>query len=189
MWYGYPKGSTLPENSMKKKLFDKAAEMVDEDRWKDYGDPDDVWEAITMGWRVIFAGGVTVKKAHMAMAWMKICRELTKPKYDNAIDGLAYLWMAFKEHENGECKEKLQGSLDTEGSVSAPRTDIGGEVPADGDFESRERERMLRIKRILSRMDRQERKNRGKYADKPREVGSHIRRWKMALKDDHNEAW
>jgi hypothetical protein len=188
MWYGYSKESTSLAHPMKK-LFEQAAEMVDEDRWKDYGDPDDVWEAITMGWRVIFAGGVTIKKAHMAMTWMKICRELKKPKFDNAVDGLAYLWMAFKEYENGECKEKLQGSVDTERGVSASRTDDGRKVPADRDFESRKRARVLRVERILGRVDREKREDRGKYADKSRKAGSHIRRWKMALKDDHNEAW
>lgn len=181
--------ATSPENSMKKKLFEATEEMLDEKRWADYGDPDDVWEAITLGWRVIFASGVTKKNAHFAMAWLKICRELKKSKYDNAVDGLAYLWMAFKEHENGECETKLQGSMDSEGSVSAPGTVDEREVPSDGDFESRERERMLRIKRILGRMDRQERKNRGKHPNKTHKVGSYIRRWKMALKDDHNESW
>lgn len=172
-----------------KKLFENASAMVDDNRWKDYGDPDDVWEAITVGWRVIFAGGVTIKKAHMAMAWMKICRELKKSKYDNAIDGLAYLWMAFKEYENGECETKLQGGVDTEGSVSARGTVADRKIPVDGDFESRERERMLRIERILGRLDRQDRKNRRQHPDKTHKVGSYIRKWKMALKDDHNESW
>jgi hypothetical protein len=71
-------------------ILEEAAGLVDGPRESDYGHPRDNFADIQIGWEVIFRGGITPAKVGLAMAWVKICRELHVSKRDNLVDLAGY---------------------------------------------------------------------------------------------------
>lgn len=72
-------------------ILEEATRIISTDRAEDYGDTDDSFENISTGWKVIFKDGIDKRKVGLAMIWLKICRDLNKPKRDNLVDIAGYV--------------------------------------------------------------------------------------------------
>ena len=131
-------------------VLDKGEDLVDGDRQQDYGDPKRVWTVIAKGWDVIFSFGVTARTAIIAMMWLKIARELIKPKQDNRDDLGGYLLILDRMEKENE--QTFQRRVDTEGDLPRRDSVVDGEDTADRDTQPPRRGGMLRIKSILGRI-------------------------------------
>lgn len=69
----------------------EAQRLITGDRNKSYDHPLDNFNRIAKGWEVIFNTQVTEEQVGLAMAWVKICREVYQSKRDNLVDGAGYL--------------------------------------------------------------------------------------------------
>ena len=133
-------------------LFETAKKLVDEDRQKDYGNPQKLWSIVAKGWEIIFSFGISARTCIMAMLWLKLARELIKPKKDNRDDLGGYLLILDRLEDNNE--QTIQGSMDTEGDLSPRPTVVDGEDTVDRDSEPAERGGLLGVKSILGRISR-----------------------------------
>lgn len=69
----------------------EAIDLVTGDRNDDYGDPADDFARIAMGWAEIVQAPVDAEQVALMMVWLKVCREVNKPKRDNVVDAIGYL--------------------------------------------------------------------------------------------------
>ena len=72
-------------------VLEEAQRLITGDRNKSYDHPLDNFNRIAKGWEVIFNTKVTEEQVGLAMAWVKICREVYQQKRDNLVDGAGYL--------------------------------------------------------------------------------------------------
>lgn len=72
-------------------IFDEANHLVNNERNNDYDHPLDNFRRIKQGWEVIFGFKVSEEQVGLAMAWVKIAREVHRHKRDNLVDGAGYL--------------------------------------------------------------------------------------------------
>jgi hypothetical protein len=72
-------------------VLEEAQRLITGDRNKSYDHPLDNFNRIAKGWEVIFGTDVTEEQVGLAMAWVKICREVHQQKRDNLVDGAGYL--------------------------------------------------------------------------------------------------
>jgi hypothetical protein len=68
----------------------EAQKLITGDRNRDYDHPLDNFDRIAKGWEVIFDVPVTAEQVGLAMAWVKIAREVYSHKRDNLVDGAGY---------------------------------------------------------------------------------------------------
>jgi hypothetical protein len=78
-------------NSINESVLEEAQRLITGDRNKSYDHPLDNFNRIAKGWEVIFGTNVTEEQVGLAMAWVKICREIYQSKRDNLVDGAGYL--------------------------------------------------------------------------------------------------
>ena len=74
-----------------KSILQEADELINGDRNYTYDHPLDNFNRIKKGWEVIFGIDITEEQVGLAMAWVKICREVHQQKRDNLVDGAGYL--------------------------------------------------------------------------------------------------
>lgn len=72
-------------------ILPEAHQLINGDRNKTYDHPLDNFNRIKKGWEVIFGFEITEEQVGLAMAWVKIAREVYKHKRDNLVDGAGYL--------------------------------------------------------------------------------------------------
>jgi hypothetical protein len=77
--------------SMSEPILPEAHELINNERNASYDHPLDNFERIKKGWEVIFGIDITEEQVGLAMAWVKIAREVYKHKRDNLVDGAGYL--------------------------------------------------------------------------------------------------
>lgn len=87
--------SYAPEPS-KHSVLQQAEELINGDRAKDYGDVRVNFKRIADGWTVILGKEITPRQVGLCMAWLKIAREVHKPKADNIVDACGYLGLLEK---------------------------------------------------------------------------------------------
>ena len=76
-------------------ILDKASELINGDRAKDYGPARKNHDDIAQGWSVIFGVDVNAAQVARAMAWLKICRlSKTADHLDSYVDAVAYMALA-----------------------------------------------------------------------------------------------
>lgn len=76
-------------------ILDKASDLINGDRAKDYGPARKNHEDIAAGWSIIFGANVNATQVARAMAWLKICRlSKTESHLDSYIDAVAYMALA-----------------------------------------------------------------------------------------------
>ena len=63
-------------NLDKETILEEAQRLITGDRNKSYDHPLDNFNRIAKGWEVIFGTDVTEEQVGLAMAWVKICREI-----------------------------------------------------------------------------------------------------------------
>jgi hypothetical protein len=85
------------------RTLEQASALINGDREKDYGTPQDNFARIATGWDVILGCDVTPEKVALCMAWLKIARLANGPHADSYIDGAAYMALAA---ELSEAKQK-----------------------------------------------------------------------------------
>lgn len=74
-----------------KSILQQAEEIINGSRAEDYGNVTDNFTKIAVGWKEIFAdGNFTPRRVALAMAWLKICRDVNTPKHDNIVDLAGY---------------------------------------------------------------------------------------------------
>ena len=78
-------------NNSEESVLEEAQRLITGDRNKSYDHPLDNFNRIAKGWEVIFNTQVTEEQVGLAMAWVKICREIYQSKRDNLVDGAGYL--------------------------------------------------------------------------------------------------
>lgn len=76
-------------------ILDKASELINGERAKDYGPARKNHDDIAAGWSVIFGVDVNATQVARAMAWLKICRlSKTEAHLDSYVDAVAYMALA-----------------------------------------------------------------------------------------------
>jgi hypothetical protein len=81
------KKETLPTES----LLEEADAIINGERRAEYGEAQRSFSRIARGWSEILDCKVTAKQVALAMVWLKISRELNKPKRDNMVDAAGYI--------------------------------------------------------------------------------------------------
>jgi hypothetical protein len=71
-------------------ILEEADWLTDNTRQEDYGHPLDMCTDIAAGWEVILKASIMPHHVPLMMVWLKVCRELNKPKRDNRVDGAGY---------------------------------------------------------------------------------------------------
>lgn len=81
-----------------------AIRMVDEERYKQYGDPKKNLKRIADMWSGYLEHPVTPEDVAMMMVMVKISRSKSRYSRDNAVDGVAYLLIhdAMARYEHGK---------------------------------------------------------------------------------------
>lgn len=72
----------------------EADKIINGDRNEAYGDATPAFTEYAKGASVIFGTDCTAKQVALFMVWMKLCRELHKPKRDNRTDMAGYTGLA-----------------------------------------------------------------------------------------------
>jgi hypothetical protein len=67
-------------------LTTEGKQLVDGERWNDYGDPRIAWERVARLWTVILGSHVTPRQAVLCMIGVKVVRESITAKTDNLDD-------------------------------------------------------------------------------------------------------
>jgi hypothetical protein len=95
-YYAEPLGERA-ESSMignkrdRKKIMKAAADLMDGERAKDYGDAFEMHRRIAAGWTEILGVEVKPHEAALCMAWLKIARLVETPGHeDSYVDLVAY---------------------------------------------------------------------------------------------------
>ena len=76
------------------KTLETARDLINGDREKHYGTPQENFARIAKGWEVILQCDVTPEQVAICMAWLKIARLVHGPHNDSYVDGAAYLAIA-----------------------------------------------------------------------------------------------
>ena len=75
----------------RKKIMRAAAELMDGERAKDYGDAVEMHRRIAAGWSEILGVKVEAHEVALCMAWLKIARLVETPSHeDSYVDLVAY---------------------------------------------------------------------------------------------------
>jgi hypothetical protein len=75
-------------------ILTRAADLINGDRAKQYGPPQENFARIAAGWSVILGTTVTPDQVCLAMAWLKIARLVNGPHDDSYVDAAGYLALA-----------------------------------------------------------------------------------------------
>ena len=75
-------------------VLDSAKELINGDREKHYGTPQDNFDRIAKGWSVLLGLDVSKDQVALCMAWLKIARLVNGPHVDSYIDAAAYMALA-----------------------------------------------------------------------------------------------
>lgn len=71
-------------------ILQEADRLINGERAADYGDVTENFERIAKGGSVIFGVDITARQVAHFMIWLKMCRDLNKPKRDNIVDIAGY---------------------------------------------------------------------------------------------------
>ena len=82
-------------------VLEEANGLIYGERESDYGSVTDNFNNIAKGWSVIFGKDVTAEQVGLAMVWLKVARQVNKPKRDNLVDAAGYIG----------CVDKVQRGL------------------------------------------------------------------------------
>lgn len=88
----------------KQTILQEAQSAVYGDRQADYGSVSENFENIAKGWQIILKAKVTPEQVGLCMVWLKMARQMNRPKRDNLVDGAGYFATI----------EKMQNELDEE---------------------------------------------------------------------------
>ena len=75
-------------------ILETAAALINGDRERDYGTPQDNFKRIADGWAVILQADVSAEQVALCMAWLKLARLVNGPHSDSYIDAAAYMALA-----------------------------------------------------------------------------------------------
>lgn len=76
-------------------ILEDATALVNGPRQDAYGPPDENFERIAAGWRVILKTDVTPSQVALCMAWVKMARLVNAPCHDDSfVDMAAYAALA-----------------------------------------------------------------------------------------------
>lgn len=78
------------ETEVQETILQEADRLINGERAADYGDVTENFERITKGGSVIFGVDITTRQVAHFMIWLKMCRDLNKPKRDNIVDIAGY---------------------------------------------------------------------------------------------------
>lgn len=77
---------------VEKSILQEAEEIINGSRAEDYGSVTENFTKIAVGCKEIFVdGNFTPRRVALAMAWLKICRDVNTPKHDNILDIAGYI--------------------------------------------------------------------------------------------------
>jgi len=82
------------EVNMRTYILEKAAELINGDRLKQYGTPQENFSRIAQGWSVLLEADVTPEQVALCMAWLKMARLVNGPHEDGYIDAASYMALA-----------------------------------------------------------------------------------------------
>lgn len=94
--------------SLNEPILLEAYQLINGERNYTYDHPLDNFNRIKKGWEVIFGIDITEEQVGLAMAWVKIAREVYQHKRDNLVDGAGYLGtvdMVITERERRDNKD------------------------------------------------------------------------------------
>lgn len=82
-----------------------AAQLIDGDRARDYGDALVMHRRIAAGWSEILGVNVSPHEAALCLAWLKIARIVESPGHsDSYVDAVAYMALAAEIEKRDSAK-------------------------------------------------------------------------------------
>lgn len=75
-------------------ILETAKALINGDRERDYGSPEENFDRIAAGWSVIFSQDISAEQVALCMAWLKIARLVNGTKEDSYVDAAAYMALA-----------------------------------------------------------------------------------------------
>lgn len=84
----------MTEMNVRATILREAENLINGDRAKAYGPPEENFNRIAVGWSVILNADVDAEQVALCMAWLKIARLCEGPHRDSYVDGAAYLALA-----------------------------------------------------------------------------------------------
>lgn len=99
-------GAPVMANSKKRqRVLQNAADLIDGDRARDYGDALEMHKRIAAGWQEILGVKVSAHEVALCMAWLKISRLVEKPDHqDSYVDAAAYIAIGAELQERDSAK-------------------------------------------------------------------------------------
>ncbi len=82
-------------------ILEEAQEIIFGERQADYGSVTSNFTNIAKGWSVIVGKEITPEQVGLMMTWLKMARQLNKPKRDNLVDAAGYLGCIEKMQNGG----------------------------------------------------------------------------------------
>lgn len=71
-------------------ILQEAEKIINGDRAQDYGSVKDNFTMIAKGWELIVEAPITPEQVGLMMVWLKVARQINKPKRDNLVDIAGY---------------------------------------------------------------------------------------------------
>lgn len=84
----------MTEMNVRATILREAENLINGDRAKAYGPPEQNFKRIAVGWSVILNADVDAEQVALCMAWLKIARLCEGPHRDSYVDGAAYMALA-----------------------------------------------------------------------------------------------
>ena len=75
-------------------ILETAKALINGDRERDYGSPEENFDRIAAGWSVILSQDISAEQVALCMAWLKIARLVNGAKEDSYVDAAAYMALA-----------------------------------------------------------------------------------------------
>lgn len=84
----------MTDLNLRAAILREAENLINGDRAKHYGPPEENFARIARGWEVILGAQITPEQVALCMAWLKIARLCGGPHRDSYVDGAAYMALA-----------------------------------------------------------------------------------------------
>lgn len=78
------------KGEMKTEILTEAERIINGPRRESYGDAQNSFKKIAIGWEEIIGHPVNPSQVALCMIWLKMCREINSPKKDNRVDIAGY---------------------------------------------------------------------------------------------------
>ena len=108
-------------------ILTEAEKLINGDRQETYGSPLVMGKKIALGWcEILGCTNISPEQVNLAMIWLKMCREIHKPKIDNLVDIAGYAGVIEKIKTEKEDVSVQPAGVDVTGGALGRSIDLTG---------------------------------------------------------------